>query len=97
MVLAGHGSRPLEIMKVSVPRAARAVLRQHGEPMRVTDILSALREGGRTDIAFRRLNGALYREFQKGRLTHPETGMYAYLDRAALLGTGLIGPAGSSN
>ena len=77
----------------SIALAARGILRERGIPMRVRDILRALHEAGHTNITSKRLNSALDRDSRKGILSHPETGIYGYIDsqtrRQRLLGIGL--------
>jgi hypothetical protein len=80
----------------SIALAARGILRERGIPMRVRDILHALHEAGHTNITSKRLNLALDRDSRKGILSHPETGIYGYIDsetrRQQLLGIGLPRP-----
>ena len=70
---------PIVVQKtMTIGRAAKNVLRDYGEPMRVIDILDALRKAGHEEIKYPALNSTLLRLARKGKLSRPEKGFYAF-------------------
>jgi hypothetical protein len=65
---------------MTLGRAAKNILRDYGEPMRVIDILAALHKAGHEEIKYPALNSILSRLARKGKLGHPEKGFYALGD-----------------
>jgi hypothetical protein len=68
----------LRFKSISLPRAVRAILREHGKPMRIQDVLSALHKAGRKEVDSKSLNSALGALVQRGKVSHPGIGIYAY-------------------